>query len=163
MGEKVKIKSLVNGTVGIRSDELRINRTWEKKGAVKPIDLEVLEELIYDPGVEYMFKEGILGIDDLEVKKKLGLEPEDADQPVNIIIFDDAKMDRLMKAMPFFEFKQEVKKAPYEQIRNLVDYSIQKEYTNFEKCEFLKEMTGTDIIKAIQLNRQDKEDLGPVK
>lgn len=66
MGEKVKIKSLVNGTVGIRSDELRINRTWEKKGAVKPIDLEVLEELIYDPGVEYMFKEGILGIDDLE-------------------------------------------------------------------------------------------------
>ena len=29
---KVKVKSLVNGTVGVKDVDLRINRTWNKKG-----------------------------------------------------------------------------------------------------------------------------------
>lgn len=162
MEKKIKIKSLTNGKVVIKNDDLRVKRTWERKGAIKTIDFDVLEELIYDPGVEYMFKQGILDIEDLAVKKALGLEPEDATEPVNIIIFDDQKMDRLMTRMPFSEFKTEIKKAPIEQIRSLVEYSIEKEYTNFEKCEFLKDIVHVDIINAIKLKRSAQEEVGPI-
>lgn len=162
MNKKVKITSLVNGKVIIKNDDLRVKRVWERKGAIKAIDFDVLEELIYDPGVEYMFRQGILDIEDLEVKKALGLEPEDAVEPVNIIIFNEKKMDRLMTVMPLSEFRVELNKAPIEQIRSLVEYCIAKEYTDFEKCEILKSYTGVDIINAIKLNRQAKEEVGPI-
>lgn len=162
MNKKVKIKSLTNGQVVIKNDDLRVRRVWERKGAVKTIDLEVLEELIYDPGVEYMFRQGMLDIEDLEVKKAIGLEPEDATEPVNIIIFDEKKMDRLMTVMPFYEFKAEVDKAPIEQVRALVEHAIRKEHTDFEKCEYLKKLTQVDVINAIKLNRAAKEEVGPI-
>ena len=162
MEKKVKIKNLTGGQVVVINDDLKVRRTWERRGAVKTIDFDVLEELIYDPGVEYMFKQGILGIEDLEVKKALGLEPEDAIEPVNIITFDDKKMDRLMTVMPLHEFKAEVEKAPSEQVRLLVEYAIKKEYTDFEKCEILKSLTQVDVINAIKLNRAAKEEVGPI-
>ena len=162
MEKKVKIKNLTGGQVVVINDDLKVRRTWERRGAVKTIDFDILEELIYDPGVEYMFKQGILGIEDLEVKKALGLEPEDATEPVNIITFDDKKMDRLMTVMPLHEFKAEVEKAPIEQVRLLVEYSIKKEYTDFEKCEILKSLTQVDVINAIKLNRAAKEEVGPI-
>ena len=162
MNKKVKIKSLIGGRVVVKNDDLRVKRVWERRGAVKTIDFDTLEELIYDPGVEYMFTQGILDIEDLEVKKALGLEPEDATEPTNIIIFDKPKMDRLMTRMPLAEFKAEVRKAPIEQVRLLVEYAIAKEYTDVEKCEFLRELTQTDIISAIKLNRQAKETVGPI-
>ncbi len=163
MEQKVKIESLVNGLVSINNSDLRIQRTWERKGAVKSIDLDVLEELIYDPGVEYMFRQGILAINDMDVKKKLGLEPEDAEEPVNIIIFDDNKMDRLMTRMPFYEFKQEVDRAPLEQVRNLVEYAIEHEYTDYEKCKYLQEKVQTNILAVIENNRKAKEEVGPIE
>ena len=162
MEKKVKIKNLTGGQVVVINDDLKVRRTWERRGAVKTIDFDVLEELIYDPGVEYMFKQGILGIEDLEVKKALGLEPEDATEPVNIITFDDKKMDRLMTVMPLHEFKAEVEKAPIEQVRLLVEYAVKKEYTDFEKCEILKSLTQVDVINAIKLNRAAKEEVGPI-
>ena len=80
--KKVMIENCVNHEVGIVLPELGIRRTWERKGAKKSIDLSLLREAMYEPGVEYMFTSGMLYIDDLEVKKELGLEPEDATAPV---------------------------------------------------------------------------------
>lgn len=159
MSKKVKITALVDGTIGINDPDLRIKRTWNQKGAVRTIDLDVLEELIYNPGVEYMFKEGILGIDDMEVKIALGLEPEGATEPENIIVFDDNMKKRLMAYMPFSEFKENVDKAPREQLFSLVDYAIVNELIDINKCNYLKDKTKIDILSAIQLNRQDKEDV----
>lgn len=162
MDNKVKIKSTVNHKVVIKDNDLRIKRVWEKRGAVKTIPFDALEELIYNPGVEYLFRQGMLDIEDLEVKKALGLEPEDALEPVNTIIFDNKKMDRLMTKMPLSEFKMAVNKAPKEQVRLLVDYAIAKEYTDFEKCEYLKKLVQVDIISAIKLNRDAKEEVEPI-
>lgn len=159
MNKKVKIKALVDGTIGINDSDLRIRRTWDQKGAVRTIDLDVLEELIYNPGVEYMFKEGILGIDDMEVKIALGLEPEGAVEPENIVIFDDNMKKRLLAYMPFTEFKENVDKAPREQLFGLVDYAIDNELIDIDKINYLKDKTQIDILSAIQLRRQEQEDV----
>ena len=76
--KRVKVKSLVKGIVGIKSQDLRVNLTWNKRGAVRNVDFDTLRDLIYEEGVEYMFKEGILGIDDMDkceyLKKKTGID-----------------------------------------------------------------------------------------
>lgn len=158
MEKVVKIKNESNGRVVINLPDLRLKRTWEKKNVTRLIPFEDLEQAIYDPGLEYMLKEGILSIEDMEVKVALGLEPEGAVEPQNIIILTDDQKKRFLTVLPMQEFRAEVAKLPYEQINNLVDYAIENEITNLDKCDYLKEKTGIDIIRAIQLNRQAKEE-----
>ena len=160
MDNKVKVENLISSRVNINVPELTLRRIWEKKGAVKTIPLEQLEEAMYNPGVEALFREGILGIEDMEVKKHLGLEPEDAEEPVNIIILNDAQRKRYLKVLPLPEFKEKIRELPIEQIRELAQYAIDNEIAELDKAEIIREMIGTDIISSIQLNRADKE---PVK
>lgn len=160
MEKKIKVKNLVNGRVGITLPDLRLNVNWDRKGQTRMIDFDTLQEALYDYGTEYMFKEGMLGIDDMETKIALGLEPEGATEPQFIKVLDDDQMKRMMTVMPIFEFKKELETIPREQILNLVDYAIQNEYSDIKKCDVLKEITGIDVISAIRLNREDKE---PIK
>ena len=154
--KKVKVKNLVSQRVLLSVPELRLRRVWEKKGAVMTIPFEQLEEAMYSPGVENLFAEGILGLDDMEIKIALGLEPEDAVAPVNIITLSDAEMQRYLTAMPVFEFKEKIKELPYQQIMELANYAIAHEIANFEKAEVLKQFIDIDIMSAIKLNRDDK-------
>ena len=156
MEDKVKITNLVSSKVTIDVPDLRLIRTWEKKKAVKTIPFETLQEAIYEPGVEFLFTQGILGIDDMDVKKALGLEPDDATEPVNIITLNDAQRKRYLTVMPFAEFKQEIQKLPLEQVKELAQYAIENEITSFDKAEIIKKLVNVDIIKSIELNRQDK-------
>ena len=92
----------------------------------------------------------------MDVKIALGLEEEGAKAPT-IVILSDSDLNRYLTAMPTFEFKEKVKTLGREQIQALVDYAIEHELTPYDKCEILKEITQTDIIRAVQLNRDDKE------
>ena len=156
---KVKVKSLVNGTTVVRDPDLKFNRTWNKKGAVYAIDKDVLEQLMYDPGVEYMFSEGILAIvgeeaDQLNVE--LGLQEEGA--PKKIFELTDEKIDEILK-MKMADFRKAVKDLSYEQTQELVEYCIAHEITDYDKVMFLKDLTQVNILSAIELNRQDKEEV----
>lgn len=159
METKVKVENLISSRVNIVIPELNLRRVWEKKGAVKTIPLEQLEEAMYNPGVEALFRDGTLGIADMEVKKYLGLEPEDAEEPVNIIILNDQQRKRYLTVMPTAEFKEKLHELPIEQVRELTQYAIQNEIINFDKAEIIKQMIGTDIIATIQLNKADQEEV----
>ena len=155
--EKVTIVSTVNGTVGIYLPDLRFRKEWTRKGMKIQVDKELLEDILYDPGSEYMFKTGMLYIEDMDVKKELGLEPEDATQPVNIIVLNDKDKERYLKNLPLHEFKEKVKELSVEQRRDLVDYAVEHEVISFDKNEVLEELVGLNPMKMIQLNRQNKE------
>ena len=157
MDNKVKVKSLISSRVVISIPDMRLRRVWEKKGAVKIIPFDQLEEAMYNPGVENLFREGVLGIDDMEVKIKLGLEPEDAQEPVNIIVLDDKQRERYLKVLPMHEFRQKIKELPKEQIVELAHYAIEHEIADFDKSELLQKVAGIDILSAIKLHRADKE------
>ena len=151
MDKKVKVKSLVSHKVLLSVPELRLRRVWEKKNAVMTIPFDQLEEAMYSPGVENLFREGILGIDDMEVKIALGLEEEGATEPTNIVILSDQELKRYLTVMPTFEFKDKIKDLPRQQIIELANYAITNEIANFEKAEVLKQYTGIDIVSAIKL------------
>jgi hypothetical protein len=154
--KQVTIVNTIKSRVGINVPDLHLKRVWEKKGVKKTIDFDTLQEAFYDPSVEYLLREGILYIDDMEVKIALGLEEEESETP-NIVVLSDADLKRFMTVMPIFEFKTKVKELGREQVQSLVDFAIENELTDYEKCEFLKVMTQTDIIRAVQLNRDNKE------
>lgn len=158
MESKVKVTNLISSRVNISIPESNVRYIWEKRGAVRTIPLEKLEEIIYNPGVEALFSQGILGIEDMDVKKRLGLEPEDAEEPVNIITLTDTQRKRYLTVMPLHEFKENIKKLPMDQIRELAQYAIENEIMNFDKAEVIKKMVGTDIIATIQLNKTDQEE-----
>lgn len=162
MEDKVKIVNLISSRVNIDVPDVRLKRVWEQKGAVKAVPFDQLEEALYDPGVEALFREGILGIEDLEIKKKLGLEPEDAVEPVNIIVLNDMQRKRYLTVMPLSEFKTKIKELPLEQVRELAQFAITNELVDFEKDEIIKKITGTDIIGTIQMNKADKEEVKEV-
>ena len=156
--EMVTVISTVNGVVGIYLPDLRFKKEWTRKGQRQKIDKELLQDIMYDPGSEYMFRTGMLYIEDMNIKKEIGLEPEEATEPVNIIILDEQQLHRYLTVMPLHEFKENVKKLSIEQAKNLVDYAVQKETITFDKAEFLEKITGLNAMSMIQLNRKNKED-----
>ena len=159
MDKKVKVTNLVSRRVNITLPEMRFRRVWETKGAVRTIPFDELEEAMYNPGVEALFTQGILGIESMEVKKALGLEPEDAEEPVNIITLNDQQRKRYLTVMPLPEFKEKLKELSADQIRELGQYAIDNEIANFDKSEVIQKAIGMDIIGTIQLNKADKEQL----
>lgn len=156
MDKKVKVVSLVSQRVVLTVPDLRLRRVWERKGAVAVIPFEQLEEAMYSPGVENLFKNGILGIDDMETKIALGLEPEGAKAPINIITLNDEQRKRYLTVMPLHEFKEEIKKLPIEQINELAAYAIEHEILDFDKSEIIKKYVDVDIMRAVKLNRDDQ-------
>lgn len=155
---KVAIINQSNSRVGINIPDLRFKRVWEKKNAKILVDMDVLRELIYDNGVSYMFEQGILFIDDMEAKIELGLEPETAKAPVNIIKIDDAMLKRALGPMILVEFKKFFEGLTDEQKHQVAEYAIAHECTDFSKAEIIQKAIGINVISAIQLNRQDKEE-----
>ena len=155
--EKIRVISKHQGPISVNIPDLRFKREWPNKGASVLIEKETLEEMMYDNGFKYMIDTGMLYIEDLEVKKELGLEPEDATEPVNIIVLSDNDMKRMMTAMPQFEFDAKLKTLNYEQMLALADFAIKNELGDFGKCDAIKKACGKDILTAIKLNREDKE------
>ena len=155
MAEKVMIKNNVNAQVSISIPELKLKRSWEKKGVQKAIDLEVLKEAVYDPGVEYMFKEGVLSADE-RIMKELGFTEEGFGETSKIL--NDFQRNRYMTVMPLNEFKKEVSELSYEQIMELAEFAIENGYTDIDKSNYIKSIVGRDIVKTTLLEKEAQED-----
>lgn len=155
--EKVTIISNSNSRIGITIPDLRFSRQWPAKNSKVVVDKEIFEQIMFDNGVRYMFESGMLYTSELQPMKDVGLEPEDAEERVNIIILTDAQRKRYLTVLPLHEFKQKVRELGYEELHNLADYAIENRLVDLDKCEVIKEIIGKDIIRAIQLEKLDKE------
>lgn len=151
MSDKVYVTSTVRGSITVSVPQINFRRTWTKKGMRIPVEKEKLEEMQFDPGFEYMLRKGILYIEDMQVKKDLGLEPEDAKEPVNILVFNDKAIEDILK-QPVWRFKELIGKYSVDQCKNLADYMLEKKLFDYERCSVVKEITGIDILKIHENN-----------
>lgn len=157
--DKVVLINNTNGKLVLCSEQTRFSHVFPSKGAKFAIDKSLLEEMMWEEGVRYVIDSGMLYIEDLKAKQELGIEPEDVTEPVNIIILTDNERKRWLTVLPDNEFKEKVSKLGREEIINLADYAIKNEIlSSFEKTEIIKKACGKDVISAIKLNRQEKED-----
>ena len=157
MAEKVKIVNNSNRSVTIADDALRFKLRFEGKNVVRYMDFDILQQIIYNPGIEYIFKHGLLTIEDMKVKQALGLEPEDATEPVNIIVLTEAQQRRHLTVSPMNEFIEVINKLSKEQLEDLVSFAAANSLIgNMEKIDYLQKKTGIDIIRKVQLAREEK-------
>ena len=155
--DKVKVISTLKNRVTVDVPDIRFSRTWPTAGASVNIDKDTLEELMYDAGFANMVKMGVLFIEDMEFKKEMGLEPEDATEPVNLILLNDKEKRYYLTGLSLVGFKDKLKKLSKNQIEELADYAIQNKLVDIEKCKVIKEACGRDVVRAIQLLEADKE------
>ena len=157
MNDKVIVTSMVNGLVSINMPQHRLVRAWPQKGTKLPVDKDALREAIYEPGVEYMFKNGMLYIDDMDFKIELGLEEEGTDKPTAIIPVDEKYLERVLKRMPVAEMKMAIKAMNTEQRDSLFEYAATQNDIQLDRIQAIKEVTGNDLLKVIELKRQREE------
>ena len=151
MNEKVMVTSMVGGTISAASLE---HRVWNKKGQKLPVSKDVLREAIYEPGIEYMFKKGILYIDDMEMKIELGLEAPGTTTPTEVLPVDDKYLNRVLKLMPISEMKAAIDKMSIVQKQELVDYASKQNDIQLDRLAIVSDKCNVDILKTIELNRQ---------
>lgn len=138
--------------------DIKFRRTWQKNASHK-VALEVLQEAVYDVGFKVFLDDGILFIEEKEIRVELGLEDEDSEKPF-VTILKPAQMTRLLKAAGIEEFKNTVEELPHEQVLGLVDMAIEDKTINMDKLMILKEKTGIDLIKAIEFSQDEEETKG---
>ena len=157
MNDRVIVESMVNGIIGINRPEYRLVKTWPQKGSKLPIEKDALRQAIYEPGVEYMFKNGMLYIEDMAFKIELGLEEEGATAPTAIIPVDAKYLERVLKRMPVREMKEAIKAMNDNQRRELIDYASEQNDIQLDRIKAIKELTGTDLFKVIELKNLQGE------
>lgn len=158
MSDKYKVISAVEGRCGINNNDLHISRKWPGCGSVVTFTKEQIEELMYDPAFSNMVHEGKLYIEDLELKKELGIEPEDAKTPT-IVLLDEKTLERFWKTMPLAQFKAETKNLTKGQLSSLAEYAIRHgESGSIEKANLLSELSGYQVLRGIELEKQNQED-----
>lgn len=155
---KVNIISKVKHSVLVKVPYAQFMREWPYEGASIPVEKEILEQLMVHPGFKYMIDNGILYIEDMETKKELGIEPQEATEPVNVIVLNDKDRRKYLTAMPVDEFKEKITHIRREQLDQLIDYAIANRLVDYEKVRILKDLTGRDIIKAVELSDKAKEE-----
>jgi hypothetical protein len=154
MDDKVMVTSMVGGTI---SASALNHRVWNKKGQKLPVSKEILREAIYEPGIEYMFKNGILYIEDMDFKIELGLEAEGTKTPTQIIPMDEKYMTRVLKLMPVSEMKKSIDEMSMVQKQELVDFAVKQNDIQLDRIKIVSDKCGVDVLKAIELNRQKGE------
>ena len=158
MNERVMVTSMVSGRIGLVLPRLHINKVWPKKNTKLPVEKDVLREAIYEPGVEYMFKQGLLYIDDMDFKIELGLEEEGTKAPTNVIPMDEKYMNRVLKLMPIAEMKKAIGAMNDNQKRELIDFASEQNDISFDRMDVIKKLTGIDVVKVIELKRSKEEE-----
>ena len=159
MNENVIVTSMISGTTILHLPQggYLVKKVWPKKGAKLPISKDSLREAFYDEGVESMFRSGDLYIDDMEFKIELGLEEPETKIPTQIIPMDDKQANRILRLMPIFEMRKAIEKMSKEQINELIEYGANQNDIQLDRLAVIKEITGIDLLKVIELNRQREE------
>lgn len=153
----VKITNMVNGMVSVKDPSTGVNRVWRKRGQSSVLPYETVESLLWQDGFLRLIECGVLYIENLKDKQDLGLEPVDAVEPTNILTLTEMQMKNLLTAVPITVFKKELSKYPKIQVDNLIEYAIENNLVDPEKCAYLKQVTGKDIMLAISRREDDKK------
>ena len=157
MSDKIKVISAFDGRCVLNDIGLHISRRWEGRGDSVVFTKEQIEELQFNTAFMNMVREGILYIEDMEVKKEIGIEPDEAEEPT-LLLMDEKALQRFWKNMPLSQFKIEVKKLTKVQLNILADYAITHGNDgSIEKATYLTTVTGRNILKGIELERLSRE------
>ena len=66
---------------------------------------------------------------------------------------DEKYLERVLKRMPVAEMKMVIKNMNSTQKQELIDYACEQNDIQLDRINAIKELTGTDLFKVIELKR----------
>lgn len=145
----VYVTSASDHTLVVFVPELRLSKTWTKRGQKYPINRDELIQAYYNPAVEALFKEGMLQTNDTEFLKAVGLMDEDGKSEV--VELTTNLLNRMIKVMPIADLKAHLKTLSRTQLNELGDYAVfNYKDLNMDRVDLLSKATGKNILKAIE-------------
>lgn len=149
MENVVYVTSASDHTLVVFVPELRLSKTWTKRGQKYPFNRDELIQAYYNPAVEALFKEGLLMTNDTEFLKAVGLMDEDG-QTELVELTSDLLM-RMIKLMPTTDLKVHLKKLSRSQLNELGEFAVfHYKDLKMDRIDILSKATGKDILKAIE-------------
>lgn len=153
----VKFKNTTPGKVIVHEPAYGVHREFLGKGTVQMIPFDIVEQLLWRPGFKNMITSGILYIDNMQDKIDLQLEDPDTIVPTRIKILTDDQILTLLKVKSYTDFVAELKTVSVDQANAVVDYAIEHSLIDPQKVDYLKQVTGRDVIKSIAHKRDLEE------
>ena len=150
--ETIPVTSMVNCTICLILPEYHYERTWPRKGVTIQVRKDALVNSFYQPGVEFMFKQGMLYVEDKDTRVLLGLEGDEVEK--ELIKLDDKLLSRIVKLMPISEVKTTLDQLTPTQKQEVARYAVAN-YGDLkmDRIELFKEALNIDIPKAVEMKK----------
>ena len=157
MADMVKVRSATDVTVSLFDPTIPLRKTWEKRGAVVPVERDKLIQAFYNSSLEACLRNGTLVIDDKQFLYEVGFIA-DMTEAIPVFEMTQALMDKMISTMPLWEVEKTLKNLSAAQIGELAEYAITN-YTNLkmDRIELFTKYSGKNILKAIELYRASQE------
>lgn len=157
MANMIKVRSASDFTLVINAPEIPLVKTWNKRGAIYPIDRDALIQAYYSTSLESLVKKGMLVIEDKDFLIEVGLIEEKNEEVA--IELTHTLMDKCISTMPLWELEQTLKKMSEYQISELAEYAIANHTKmKMDRLEVLGKASHKNILKAIELHKAAQED-----
>lgn len=149
MENMIYVTSASDHTLVVFVPELRLSKTWTKRGQRLPINRDDLAQAYYTPAVETLFKEGLLKTDDVEFMKTVGLMDEEGH--TEVVNLTNELLMRMIKLMPVADLKAHLKTLSQSQLNELGDFAVfHYKDLKMDRVDLLTQATGKNILKAIE-------------
>ena len=157
MANMIKVRSASDFTLVINAPEIPLVKTWNKRGAIYPIDKDVLIQAFYSTSLEELVRKGLLIIEDKQFLIEVGLAEEE--NTVMAIELTPALKEKCISTMPVWELEQTLGKMSEYQISELAEYAIANHTKmKMDRIELLGKASHKNILKAIELHKAAQED-----
>lgn len=153
----VSFRNTTSGNVIVHEPAYNIHREFLGKNTIQKIPFDIVEQLMWRPGFKNMIKSGILYIDNMQDKIDLQLEDPDTKAPTKIKVFTDEQILTLLKIKSFEDFVKELSTVSIDQANAVVNYAVENSIVDSKKVDYLKEITGRDVVKIISHKRDAAE------
>lgn len=158
MADMVKVRSATDVTVSLFDPTIPLRKTWEKRGAVIPIEREKLIQAFYNSSLEDCLRNGTLVIEDKSFLYEVGMIADEK-APLPSFEMTTALMNKLISSSPLWEVEKTLKQLSAAQIAELAEYAITNHNNlKMDRINVLTKYSGKNILKAIELYRSSQED-----
>ena len=156
MANMIKVRSASDFTLVINAPEIPLVKTWSKRGAIYPIDKDVLIQAYYSTSLEELVRKGLLIIEDKEFLVEVGLAEEDNTMAIELT---PTLKEKCISTMPIWELEKTLGQLSEYQISELAEYAIANHTKmKMDRIELLNKASHKNILKAIELYRAAQED-----
>lgn len=147
----IKVTNRNHGYSGYVIPEMNnLNRTFAP-GETKEIPMEELRKLVWTPGGAAIINNYLIVHDEEAVKELVpGAEPE--------YLYDRDDVEKLLRFGTLDELKDALDFAPNGVVALIKDTAVEIQVNDVSKRDAIKEMTGFDVTKAIEINKASGEE-----